>query len=64
MWSHKEHVIVFKDGALLGGLKQLVDWAFREFGFEDYRPEALYKAFADDAYKRRIKDSGVSDLCH
>jgi peptidyl-prolyl cis-trans isomerase-like 6 len=58
VWSHKELVIVFKDGALLGGLKQLGDWAYRELGYEDYRTEALYKAFADDAYKRRIKDSG------
>ncbi|XP_067875396.1 probable inactive peptidyl-prolyl cis-trans isomerase-like 6 [Heterodontus francisci] len=55
MWGFCSKVICFVNGHLLGDEKDFLKWAEVEFGYTDFRPEALYDTIAEDFYSEYLK---------
>lgn len=60
VWGYTSLVMCFLDGQLLGDEKDLLQWSYREWGYRDYRPEALYQAIAEDFYSKSLKSTQAS----
>lgn len=50
----------FIDGQLLGDEKELLEWSYHEWDYRDFKPEALYRAIAEDFYVKHLKNSQAS----
>uniref|UniRef100_A0A8B9FR56 Peptidyl-prolyl cis-trans isomerase n=1 Tax=Amazona collaria TaxID=241587 RepID=A0A8B9FR56_9PSIT len=55
VWGYTSSVMCFLDGRLLGDEKDLLKWSYHQWGYCDYRPEALYQATAEDFYSKYLK---------
>lgn len=49
----------FLNDAHIGGHKELLQWALEEYCYEDFRPESLYSAMAEEAYADYFMNSEV-----
>ena len=52
----------FSENELLGNHQQFVEWAEEQFNYEDFRPELLHAAVAEEAYKDHFLNSKVRTL--
>ncbi|XP_038654704.1 probable inactive peptidyl-prolyl cis-trans isomerase-like 6 isoform X1 [Scyliorhinus canicula] len=55
VWGFSSNVMCFVNGLLLGGENDFLKWAEDEFGYTDFRPQALYEAIAEDSYSKYLK---------
>ncbi|XP_078398696.1 putative inactive peptidyl-prolyl cis-trans isomerase-like 6 isoform X2 [Cetorhinus maximus] len=55
VWGFSSNVMCFVNGQLLGDEKDFLKWAEDEFGYTDFRPQALYDAIAEDFYSEYLK---------
>ncbi|XP_071819834.1 peptidyl-prolyl cis-trans isomerase slr1251-like [Apostichopus japonicus] len=55
-WAFTEQAMVFVDGELLGGPKELLKWAADTY--VEYKPEDLYIAMAEEAYQEHLESTG------
>ncbi|NXH79172.1 PPIL6 protein, partial [Hydrobates tethys] len=60
VWAYASSVMCFVGGQLLGDEKELLKWSYREWGYRDFKPEALYQAIAEDFYTKYLKNSQAS----
>ncbi|NXO47301.1 PPIL6 protein, partial [Aramus guarauna] len=60
VWAYAASVMCFIDGQLLGDQKELLRWSYREWDYRDFKPEALYRAIAEDFYSKHLKSSQAS----
>ena len=58
-WQFKEKAICFVNGQLQGGPVEFLQWAVENYGYEDYRPEALYQTLTEEAYKTCLNKKNV-----
>nr|XP_039265133.1 LOW QUALITY PROTEIN: probable inactive peptidyl-prolyl cis-trans isomerase-like 6 [Styela clava] len=49
-WAYTDLVMCFVNENSVGNHKELLQWAQDEFNYEDFRPESLYAAMAQEAY--------------
>ncbi|KAM6323457.1 putative inactive peptidyl-prolyl cis-trans isomerase-like 6 [Aegotheles albertisi] len=57
VWAYASSVMCFIDGQLLGDEKELLKWSHREWNYRDFKPEALYRAIAEEFYTKYLKKS-------
>uniref|UniRef100_A0A8B9M6V9 Peptidyl-prolyl cis-trans isomerase n=1 Tax=Accipiter nisus TaxID=211598 RepID=A0A8B9M6V9_9AVES len=57
VWAYASSVMCFIDGQLLGDEKELLEWSYHEWDYRDFKPEALYRAIAEDFYVKHLKNS-------
>uniref|UniRef100_UPI00398E8BF9 probable inactive peptidyl-prolyl cis-trans isomerase-like 6 n=1 Tax=Pristiophorus japonicus TaxID=55135 RepID=UPI00398E8BF9 len=55
IWGFSSKVMCFLNGQLLGDDKDFLKWAVNEFGYTDFRPNALYDVIAADFYSNYLK---------
>ncbi|KFP97491.1 Peptidyl-prolyl cis-trans isomerase-like 6, partial [Haliaeetus albicilla] len=60
VWAYASSVMCFVDGQLLGDEKELLEWSYHEWDYRDFKPEALYRAIAEDFYVKHLKNSQAS----
>ncbi|NWR71016.1 PPIL6 protein, partial [Centropus unirufus] len=60
VWAYASSVMCFINGHLLGNEKKLLKWSYREWGYRDFRPKALYRAITEDFYTKYLKKSQAS----
>ena len=61
-WRFEEKAICFVGGQLQGGPEEFVQWATETYGYEDYRPSALYQTLTEEAYKSCLNKENVCQL--
>ncbi|NXP46948.1 PPIL6 protein, partial [Heliornis fulica] len=60
VWAYTSAVMCFIDGCLLGNQKELLQWSYREWGYCDFKPKALYQVIAEDFYSKYLRNSQAS----
>ncbi|NXF59892.1 PPIL6 protein, partial [Ciccaba nigrolineata] len=60
VWAYASSVMCFIDGQLLGDEKELLKWSYHEWDYRNFKPEALYRAIAEDFYTKYLKNSQAS----
>uniref|UniRef100_A0A8D0FDI6 Peptidyl-prolyl cis-trans isomerase n=1 Tax=Strix occidentalis caurina TaxID=311401 RepID=A0A8D0FDI6_STROC len=56
VWAYASSVMCFIDGQLLGDEKELLKWSYHEWDYRNFKPEALYRAIAEDFYTEYLKN--------
>lgn len=50
-WTFDEKAITFKNGQLIGGPEEFLQWAADSFHYEEYRPAPLLHTLTEESYK-------------
>ncbi|XP_057208518.1 probable inactive peptidyl-prolyl cis-trans isomerase-like 6 [Triplophysa rosa] len=58
VWQYTGCLMCFVNGQLLGDERKLSSWAEREWKFSFHRPQALYKALAEEYYSKNLRSTG------
>ncbi|NXC44709.1 PPIL6 protein, partial [Penelope pileata] len=61
MWAYSSHVMCFVNGWLLGDQEELLRWAYCEWDYCDFKPEALYQVITEDFYAKYLKSTQASN---
>ncbi|NXJ94567.1 PPIL6 protein, partial [Corythaixoides concolor] len=60
VWAYAASVMCFIGGQLLGDEEELLKWSHHEWDYRDFKPQALYRAIAEDFYVKYLKNSQAS----
>ncbi|XP_071956303.1 probable inactive peptidyl-prolyl cis-trans isomerase-like 6 isoform X2 [Antedon mediterranea] len=64
MWAFKDKTVAFVNGQVIGGPVEFLKWAMEAWEYQDFRPEPLYSALAEEAYKQYLIKTGLfTDKC-
>nr|XP_028578979.1 probable inactive peptidyl-prolyl cis-trans isomerase-like 6 isoform X5 [Podarcis muralis] len=55
-WEYPSNVMCFIDGQLVGDEKQLLQWAYDVWDYEDFKPVALYEAITQDFLTKYMRN--------
>uniref|UniRef100_A0A8C2EAR1 Peptidylprolyl isomerase (cyclophilin)-like 6 n=1 Tax=Cyprinus carpio TaxID=7962 RepID=A0A8C2EAR1_CYPCA len=58
VWQYSGCLMSFTNGQLLGDERKLSSWAEKEWKFSFHRPQALYKALAEEYYTSNLRSKG------
>ncbi|XP_016351742.1 peptidyl-prolyl cis-trans isomerase-like 6 [Sinocyclocheilus anshuiensis] len=58
VWQYSGCLMSFANGQLLGDERKLSSWAEKEWKFSFHRPQALYKALAEEYYTSNLRSTG------
>ncbi|XP_029966695.1 putative inactive peptidyl-prolyl cis-trans isomerase-like 6 [Salarias fasciatus] len=58
VWQYSSSLMCFLNGQLLGNEKDLACWAKDKWSFTFTRPQAFYRALAEDGYKKHLQETG------
>jgi peptidyl-prolyl cis-trans isomerase-like 6 len=60
MWVFDDKALTFANSILIGGSKELLQWAEEEHSYENFRPHPLYVTLAEEAYKTHLLSKKVT----